>query len=95
MEDVKKRLQTLSFGGDVLDILGADSDYNTGRQLASEFISRSGIRSLPQVIFTPYQRSQKSIMNLIRLSLSAGSCQWRTSCGKNAQQRRLRGSHAN
>lgn len=49
MEDVKKRLQTLSYGADVSDILSADSDYNTGRQLSSDFILRSGIRSLPQV----------------------------------------------
>lgn len=50
VEDVKKRLAIFSNGADVLDILGNDSDYNTGRQLASDFVARSGIRSLPQVI---------------------------------------------
>lgn len=49
MEDVKKRLQSLSYSADISDILGADSDYNTGRQLAFDFISRSGLRTFPQV----------------------------------------------
>lgn len=54
VEDVKKRLQALSYGADVLDILGADSDYNTGRQLSSDFIARSGLRKFPQVRLLKY-----------------------------------------
>lgn len=51
---MKKRLQALSYGADVLDILGAESDYNTGRQLSSDFIARSGLRKFPQVRLLKY-----------------------------------------
>lgn len=31
------------------DIFGPDTDYDTGRRLASDFVERSGFRNLPQV----------------------------------------------
>lgn len=61
VEDVKKRLQSLSYGADILDILGPDSDYNTGRQLAAEFISRSGLRSIPQALLNGVPLPQKTL----------------------------------
>lgn len=33
------------------EIFGEDSDYDTGRQLAKDFISRTGLNNLPQVSF--------------------------------------------
>jgi UDP-glucose:glycoprotein glucosyltransferase len=61
VEDIKKRLQTLSYGADVLDILDTQSDYNTGRQLAADFIARSGLRTLPQALVNGVPLSEKSL----------------------------------
>lgn len=61
VEDVKKRLSSFSNGADVLDILGADSDYNTGRQLASDFVARSGIRSIPQALINGVPLPEKTL----------------------------------
>ena len=40
-----------SYGSDVkmVDVFGEDSEYDVGRQLAAEFIEKTGLPSLPQV----------------------------------------------
>lgn len=51
MSDVKKNLREHGgFGTDIDDILGEDSDFDFGRKLTGEFISRTGMHNLPQVI---------------------------------------------
>ncbi len=77
---MKKRLQSLSYGADVQDILGADSDHNTGRQLAAEFMSRSGIRNTPQVICR--RRFGFSKIAVSSSGLFTGVGEWRTVTGK-------------
>lgn len=49
--DIKKKLREVGgFGTDTEDILGEDSDYDFGRKLTGEFISRTGMHDLPQVL---------------------------------------------
>ncbi|XP_050308475.1 UDP-glucose:glycoprotein glucosyltransferase isoform X2 [Anthonomus grandis grandis] len=47
--DVKKKLMA-EFNDDPDDILGEDSDYDFGRQLAHDFIDRTGFKSFPQAL---------------------------------------------
>lgn len=50
--DIKKKLKELGGSGvDTEDILGEDSDYDFGRKITNEFISRTGMHTLPQVGF--------------------------------------------
>ncbi|RZC41026.1 UDP-glucose:glycoprotein glucosyltransferase, partial [Asbolus verrucosus] len=49
VENVKDELKK-QFGDDYLDVLGEDSDYDFGRQLAIDFIQRTGQRVLPQAL---------------------------------------------
>lgn len=49
VNDVIKLLRVRYSSADVDEILGADTDYDTGRKLASDFVERSGLRTLPQV----------------------------------------------
>lgn len=50
ISDIKKKLKDVtSFGTDIDDILGEDSDFDFGRKLAAEFIDRVGTQDLPQV----------------------------------------------
>ena len=40
-----------NYGSDVrmADVFGEDSEYDVGRQLAKEFLEKTGLASLPQV----------------------------------------------
>lgn len=50
VEDVHKKLKTKFKGVDLEDVFGSDSDYNTGRKLARDFVERSGLKKLPQAL---------------------------------------------
>lgn len=50
VEDVIKLLRVRYHSADIDEILGSDTDYDTGRKLAYDFVQRSGLRALPQVI---------------------------------------------
>lgn len=43
-------LKTRHSDADLEDIFGADTEYNTGRKLAADFIAHSGFRSQMQVL---------------------------------------------
>nr|CAD7428481.1 unnamed protein product [Timema monikensis] len=49
VEDVRTQLKSKYPQGNVEEILGEDSEYNTGRKLAKDFLERSGFRRHPQV----------------------------------------------
>lgn len=49
VQDVIKLLRVRYHSADTEEILGPDTDYDTGRKLASDFVQRSGLRTLPQV----------------------------------------------
>lgn len=49
VDDVKKELKD-QFGEEYLEVLGEDSDYDFGRQLALDFIERTGQKVLPQAL---------------------------------------------
>lgn len=49
VSDVIKLLKARHHSADIEEILGEDTDYDTGRKLAQDFVQRSGLRSLPQV----------------------------------------------
>lgn len=61
VEDVHKKLKTKYKGVDLEDVFGADSDYNTGRKLAREFVERSGLRKLPQALMNGIPLSEKML----------------------------------
>lgn len=61
VEDVHKKLKAKYKGVDLEDVFGADSDYNTGRKLAREFVDRSGLRKLPQVLLNGIPLPDKSL----------------------------------
>lgn len=61
VEDVHKKLKSKYKGVDLEDVFGADSDYNTGRKLAQEFVERSGLRKLPQVLMNGIPLSDKML----------------------------------
>lgn len=49
VKDVISLLSTKYHSADVNEILGEDSEYDTGRRLARDFVERSGFRKIPQV----------------------------------------------
>ena len=49
VEDVISLLRTKYRSADVDEIFGEDSEYDTGRRLARDFVERSGFRKMPQV----------------------------------------------
>ena len=49
VDDVIKLLKSRYSSADVKEILGPDTDYDTSRKLATEFVERSGLRNFPQV----------------------------------------------
>jgi UDP-glucose:glycoprotein glucosyltransferase len=49
VEDVISLLSSKFRSADVDEIFGEDSEYDTGRRLARDFVERSGFRKLPQV----------------------------------------------
>ncbi|XP_063224607.1 UDP-glucose:glycoprotein glucosyltransferase isoform X2 [Bacillus rossius redtenbacheri] len=61
VEDVKTQLLKTYPSADVEDILGEDSEYNTGRRLAREFLDRSGLRRFPQVLLNGIPLPEKSL----------------------------------
>jgi UDP-glucose:glycoprotein glucosyltransferase len=48
-EDVISLLSSKFRSADVEEIFGEDSEYDTGRRLARDFVERSGFRKIPQV----------------------------------------------
>jgi UDP-glucose:glycoprotein glucosyltransferase len=48
-EDVISLLSSKFQTADVEEIFGEDSEYDTGRRLARDFVERSGFRKIPQV----------------------------------------------
>ncbi|XP_039296318.1 UDP-glucose:glycoprotein glucosyltransferase [Nilaparvata lugens] len=48
--DVYKLLRSRFPSSDPDEVLGADTDYDTGRQLAADFVRKSGFRTFPQVL---------------------------------------------
>ena len=61
--DVKDVRETFmdTYGADVkmIDVFGEDSEYDVGRTLSAEFISRSGLGELPQVLMNGVPMEQK------------------------------------
>lgn len=49
VEDVISLLHSKFRSADVDEIFGEDSEYDTGRRLARDFVERSGFRKIPQV----------------------------------------------
>lgn len=49
VEDVISLLSSKFRSADVDEIFGEDSEYDTGRRLARDFVERSGFRKIPQV----------------------------------------------
>jgi UDP-glucose:glycoprotein glucosyltransferase len=49
VDDVISLLRTKYRSADVEEIFGEDSEYDTGRRLARDFVERSGFRKMPQV----------------------------------------------
>jgi hypothetical protein len=49
VDDVISLLSTKYRSADVEEIFGEDSEYDTGRRLARDFVERSGFRKMPQV----------------------------------------------
>jgi UDP-glucose:glycoprotein glucosyltransferase len=49
VEDVIQLLSSKFRSADVDEIFGEDSEYDTGRRLARDFVERSGFRKIPQV----------------------------------------------
>lgn len=49
VEDVMSLLNVKYRSADVEEIFGEDSEYDTGRRLARDFVERSGFRKMPQV----------------------------------------------
>uniref|UniRef100_A0A1B6BXN7 UDP-glucose:glycoprotein glucosyltransferase n=1 Tax=Clastoptera arizonana TaxID=38151 RepID=A0A1B6BXN7_9HEMI len=62
-EDVKKLLRTRFHSADINEIFGPDTDYDTGRKLAADFVQRSGFRTLPQVLLNGIPLPEKSLNN--------------------------------
>ena len=50
-----------SYGADVKmsDVFGEDSEYDVGRTLSADFVSRSGLGDLPQVLMNGVPMEQK------------------------------------
>merc|ERR1719348_340498 len=50
-----------SYGADVkmIDVFGEDSEYDVGRSLSADFVSRSGLSDLPQVLMNGVPMEQK------------------------------------
>nr|CAD7409331.1 unnamed protein product [Timema cristinae] len=61
VEDVRTQLKSKYPQGNVEEILGEDSEYNTGRKLAKDFLERSGFRRHPQVLLNGVPLSDKSL----------------------------------
>ncbi|CAH1183606.1 unnamed protein product [Phaedon cochleariae] len=62
VEDVKAQLRS-EYDEDPVDILGEDSVYDFGRQLASDFVDRSGLKVFPQALLNgiPLPQNQMNV----------------------------------
>nr|XP_022912908.1 UDP-glucose:glycoprotein glucosyltransferase [Onthophagus taurus] len=62
VEDISNYIRK-KYDDDPNDILGDDSDYNFGRQLAEDFIQRTGLKGFPQALINgiPIQSSQINV----------------------------------
>lgn len=60
VENVKVELKK-QFGDDSIDVLEEDSDYDFGRQLALDFIQRTGQRVLPQALLNGIPLASSSL----------------------------------
>ena len=60
VKDVKETFMD-SYGADVkmIDVFGEDSEYDVGRTLSADFVSRSGLSDLPQVLMNGVPMEQK------------------------------------
>ncbi|KAG8311333.1 UDP-glucose:glycoprotein glucosyltransferase 1 [Homalodisca vitripennis] len=61
VSDVVKLLKVRYHSADVEEILGPDTDYDTGRKLATDFVQRSGLRNLPQALINGIPLPEKSL----------------------------------
>lgn len=59
--DIHKVLRSKFPGFKQDEVFGPDSDYNTGLKLSSDYISRSGLRNLPQVLLNGVPLPEKSL----------------------------------
>nr|CAH7747311.1 unnamed protein product [Callosobruchus chinensis] len=60
VKDVKEEIKA-EFGEDPNDILGEDSDYDFGRQLAADFVDRTGLKVFPQALMNGVPLPQNQI----------------------------------
>ncbi|KAK9504391.1 hypothetical protein O3M35_010731 [Rhynocoris fuscipes] len=58
--DIHSILKT-KFTYDKDEVFGPDSDYNTGLKLSSEFVEKSGLRNMPQVLLNGVPLPEKSL----------------------------------
>ncbi|XP_054270383.1 UDP-glucose:glycoprotein glucosyltransferase-like isoform X1 [Macrosteles quadrilineatus] len=61
VSDVIKLLKARYHSADIEEILGEDTDYDTGRKLAQDFVQRSGLRSLPQALINGIPLPEKTL----------------------------------
>ncbi|CAG9863529.1 unnamed protein product [Phyllotreta striolata] len=60
IEQIKDKLR-VEFDEDPMDVLGEDSVYDFGRQLASDFIERAGLKVFPQALLNGIPLAQAQI----------------------------------
>ncbi|XP_014254817.1 UDP-glucose:glycoprotein glucosyltransferase [Cimex lectularius] len=60
-EDVHELLSVKFPGHKKDEIFGPDSDYNTGLKLSAEFVEKSGLRKMPQVLLNGVPLPEKSL----------------------------------
>ncbi|KAJ9575218.1 hypothetical protein L9F63_025829 [Diploptera punctata] len=61
VEDVISLLRTKYRSADVDEIFGEDSEYDTGRRLARDFVERSGFRKMPQALINGIPIGEKHL----------------------------------
>lgn len=61
VDDVISLLSTKYRSADVEEIFGEDSEYDTGRRLARDFVERSGFRKMPQALLNGIPISEKHL----------------------------------
>ncbi|KAJ4438070.1 hypothetical protein ANN_14009 [Periplaneta americana] len=61
VEDVMSLLNVKYRSADVEEIFGEDSEYDTGRRLARDFVERSGFRKMPQALLNGIPISEKHL----------------------------------
>ncbi|PSN48119.1 UDP-glucose:glycoprotein glucosyltransferase [Blattella germanica] len=61
VEDVTSLLRTKYRSADIDEIFGEDSEYETGRRLARDFVERSGFRRMPQALLNGIPLTEKHL----------------------------------